>query len=139
MFECLVMGDSIAVGIGMHRPECAVIAKVGITSEKWYKTNKHNPTFALNRYRITVISLGTNDFNNTTEENLYTIRFNVVTEKVLWILPSYALKPKQRAIIQQIAKDFNDVVIDINEHIGRDGIHPTGAGYKAVANKTKIY
>jgi len=32
MIECLILGDSIAVGIGQMRPECVVQAKSGINS-----------------------------------------------------------------------------------------------------------
>jgi len=35
MIECLILGDSIAVGIGQMRPECVVQAKSGINSEDY--------------------------------------------------------------------------------------------------------
>lgn len=128
MFECLVMGDSIAVGVGQYRPECATIAKVGITSEKWFKTHGENPNFT-KPYKIVVISLGTNDFKNETAEYLYSVRARVKADMVVWLLPSQTLKPVQRVIVKEIANEFKDKTMDINSFVGPDKIHPTGKGY----------
>jgi hypothetical protein len=135
MIECLVMGDSIAVGIGQYSPQCKTIAKVGITSKKWYLNYKEFITSE--NYKKVVISLGSNDSWHITSESLYNIRKQLKADKVIWILTSSVLKPTQRIIIKEIANEFKDITIDISEHISKDGIHPTGIGYKTVANKLK--
>ena len=57
MLECLIVGDSIAVGVSQVRPECQSIAKSGINSRDW--NNKH--LHKLKPARTLVISLGAND------------------------------------------------------------------------------
>ena len=138
MLECLILGDSIAVGIGQYRPDCATIAKVGITSQNWLKSYQIHPTF--NRpYKVVIISLGSNDYRNSTAEFLYDLRLKAKADMVVWILPSLSLKPIQRAIIREIANEFHDKILDIAHHkMSHDGIHPTGQGYielgKAINN-----
>ena len=46
MIECLIVGDSIAVGVSQVRHECMSIAKSGINSSDWNKQNiqKLKPT-----------------------------------------------------------------------------------------------
>lgn len=136
MIECLILGDSIAVGIGQHRPDCAVIAKVGITSQNWLKTYKEHPTFT-RPYKVVAISLGSNDYRaSATAEHLYDIRNKIKADLVVWVLPSYSLKPVQRVIIKEIANEFRDKILEI-EKMSYDGIHPTPIGYKELANKLK--
>lgn len=129
MIDCLILGDSLAVGIGRYRPECATIAQVGITSQQWLRSYQNHPTF--NRpYKIAVISLGSNDFRHTTAENLYDIRKKTQADMVVWILPSMSLKPIQRAIIREIANEFHDKMLDTAHYkMSHDGIHPTGQSY----------
>ena len=138
MLECLILGDSLAVGVGQYRPDCVTIAKVGITSQNWLSSYQNHPTF--NRpYKVVVISLGSNDFRNTTAESLYDIRKKTKADMVVWILPSMTLKPIQRAIIKEIANEFHDKMLDTARYnMSPDGIHPTGQSYielgKAVNN-----
>ena len=58
MLECLVLGDSIASGVGQARPECETVARVGITSGTYI--NELLPG-APRAARTAVISLGVND------------------------------------------------------------------------------
>ena len=39
MLECLIVGDSIAVGTAMARPECVSLSKGGINSSQWNRQN----------------------------------------------------------------------------------------------------
>ena len=138
MFECLIIGDSIAAGLGQARPECITIARSSITSERWVRGFGSNPFYKDDTYKVAIISLGTNDYKNMTSDMLHLIRKDLKANKVIWVLPSYSLKPIQRAIIIELANEFKDKVLDITEHIGRDGIHPTSIEeYKKIANKTK--
>lgn len=134
MIECLILGDSIAVGIGSHRPDCAVIAKVGITSQQWLKHNGNHPTFN-KPYKVVAISLGSNDFrNSSTAESLYDIRHKIKADLVVWVMPSISLKPIQRALIREIANEFKDKILEI-EKMSYDGIHPSPIGYKELSKK----
>lgn len=138
MLECLILGDSIAVGIAQARPECISLARSGITSEKWVRGFGANPYFKDDYYKVAVISLGTNDTRGMTSDMLHLLRKEVKAKKVIWILPSYSLKPVQRSVIIELANEFKDVVIDISQHIGRDGFHPPSLEeYKKIADKTK--
>ena len=56
MVPCLIMGDSIAVGVGQARPECSTIAEVGINSARYLQT-LHGARHA----QTVIISLGVND------------------------------------------------------------------------------
>lgn len=135
MLECLIMGDSIAVGIGTYQKQCITAAKVGINSQAWYNSYKEAPVFKHNNYKTAVISLSTNDFHKTeTADVLYSIRYRIKADRVVWILPSHTLRPVQRAIIREIANEFKDTVIDITQFLGPDNIHPTGKGYISIGN-----
>jgi len=136
MLECLILGDSIAVGLGQARPECVTIARSGITSERWVRGFGSNPYYKDDTYKVAIISLGTNDYKNMTSEMLYLIRKDIKASKVIWLLPSYSLKPVQRLIIIEISNEFKDKVLDISEHVGRDGIHPPALeDYRQIAKK----
>ena len=137
MLECMILGDSTAIGIAQHKPECAVIARVGITSENWYKNFNTNPN-TKNNYKIVVISLGNNDYKNTTAESLYNIRKHINADIVFWIAPSLTLKPIQRLLVRELANEFKDKVIESHPYIGYDGIHPNQNGYKQLSSKIKL-
>jgi len=131
MLECLIIGDSIAVGTAQHRPECAVIAKVGITSRSW--VDKHI-TKDLQADTV-VISLGSNDSKNmATLKELFTVREVVRAKQVIWIVP--AVKPEKQEAVEIVADKFEDKIVRITE-LAKDGVHPTANGYKVLANKTK--
>jgi hypothetical protein len=138
MFECLILGDIIAVGLGQARPECVTIARSGITSEKWVRGFGSNPFFKDDTYKVAIISLGTNDTRGMTSEMLYLLRKEVKAKKVIWILPSYSLKPIQRSVVTELSNEFKDTIIDISQYLSRDGIHPNSLeDYKKIADKTK--
>ena len=56
MIECIILGDSIAVGTQMFYKECELYGKGGINTWQW---NKMYPV--LQNADVAVISLGTND------------------------------------------------------------------------------
>jgi hypothetical protein len=132
MIDCLVMGDSIAVGTAHFRKECAVIAKSGINSTDWKKQHISSMPGA----NTTIISLGSNDWDKLTSKNLHEIR-SKITGNVYWILPSSTRKPQERQAVIEIANEFRDIVIDRPKDMSPDGIHPTTKGYKELAEKTK--
>jgi lysophospholipase L1-like esterase len=127
VFPCLVIGDSLAVGVGHYLPECLTEAKVGISSQKFI-TELLTPQEA---DRV-VISLGVNDAPTThTVANLRRVRAAVSGKLVFWLLP--AGHPAARAAIRSVAMTHGDRLIDTAPEAGADGLHPSGAGYHALA------
>lgn len=134
MLECLIVGDSIAVGVSQVRPECQSIAKSGINSSNWNKLhlNKLRPTKTL------IISLGANDLGIDTEANIRKLREKAQADRVFWLLPSQKLKPDQVRAVKFVAQDFGDTVIPRPEKdISADGVHPTYKGYKVLGYLTE--
>ncbi len=134
MIECLIVGDSIAVGVSQVRTECTAYVKSGINSKDWNKKylNKLQPTKTL------IISLGANDLGVNTEENIRTLREKAQADRVFWLLPSQKLKPEQVRAVKFVAIDYGDTVIPRPEKdISTDGVHPTYKGYKVLGDLTK--
>jgi len=136
MLECLILGDSLAVGIGQIRKECVTHAKSGINSYDY--VNRHLLYTQGNTQANTVIiSLGSNDTKNiNTFEELDTLRQLVKADRVYWILPN--IKETKRRAVWEVARKYNDWVIDARgSDRSPDAVHPTYKGYKDIAEKTK--
>lgn len=137
MLECLILGDSIAVGTAMQRPECVSYSRGGWNSWQW---NKDYLTKASGiPAKTVIISLGANDHKGVkTEAELRKMREAIKADKVFWISPGKERKPVPQTAIEQIAKEYGDIVLARPEaNMSADGIHPTGRGYKEIANKTR--
>lgn len=131
MLDCLILGDSIAVGVQQYKPNCALYAKVGINSKQW---NKNFTMLELNADTV-VISLGTNDYQGIdTERELNKLRSRVKAKKVYWIVP--AIKPEIQEIVREIAIKHEDWFVRI-PNLSRDGIHPTQKGYQKLGSVTR--
>jgi lysophospholipase L1-like esterase len=140
MLECLILGDSIAVGTQMFKPECEMIAKGGINSYQWINKNINKSPYSA---KTVIISLGTNDHKYVkTESELRTIRKLTKADRVYWILPKKNLSAggvdirTVQDIVYKIAQENGDTVLPISS-TQPDGIHPSWAGYKEIAEKTK--
>jgi lysophospholipase L1-like esterase len=132
MLECLIVGDSIAVGTQMFAKECASYAKGGINSKQWVDKNIGNMPL---QAKHVIISLGSNDHQYIkTESELETIRQLTKADRVYWIMP--AIKPNIQEIVRKVATKYGDVIIPITK-LQPDGIHPSWAGYKEIAEKVK--
>ena len=132
MLECLIVGDSIAVGTQMFAKECASYAKGGINSKQWVDKNIGNMPL---QAKHVIISLGSNDHQYVkTEAELETIRQLTKADRVYWIMP--AIKPNIQEIVRKVATKYDDVIIPITK-LQPDGIHPSWAGYKEIVEKTK--
>ena len=132
MLECLIVGDSIAVGTAQARTECVSYSQSGINSRQWLNKNIGNTPL---QARTVIISLGSNDHKYVkTESELRVIRTLTKADKVYWILP--AIKPDIQEVVKQIAAEHGDTVLPITR-IQKDGVHPSWAGYKELAEKTK--
>jgi lysophospholipase L1-like esterase len=131
MLECLILGDSIAVGTAQFRPDCAVYAKSGINSHNWLNKNVNKNLTANN----VIISLGSNDHSGVKSfHELMAIRQLTDARHVYWIQP--ANKPEIREMIEIIAMNFGDTVLPI-PNLSKDGVHPTTSGYKELAKSIK--
>jgi hypothetical protein len=132
MLDCLIAGDSIAVGIANVRQECVSYSKGGINSYQWVNRNIGN--MPLNAKTV-IISLGSNDHKYVkTESELRSIRELTKADRVFWIMP--AIKPDIQEIVKKVAAEHGDTVLPITR-LQKDGVHPSWAGYKELADKTK--
>lgn len=137
MLECLILGDSIAVGTAMARPECVSFSKGGWNSWQW---NKDYLLKASEKPAKTIIiSLGANDHKGVkTEKELRQMRSIIKGDRVFWIDPGQDRKPIPHDAIVRIAKEYGDVILPRpKNHMSADGIHPTGRGYKVLAEQTR--
>ena len=136
MLECLIIGDSLAVGVGQIRQECTTRAKSGINSYDY--VNRHLlHTKGDTQAKNVIISLGSNDTEKmNTFEELDTLRQLVAADRVYWILPN--IKETKRKAVLAVARKYNDHVIDARG-VDRspDAVHPTHNGYKELAKQTK--
>jgi hypothetical protein len=140
MLECLIVGDSIAVGTHKFRPECVAYAKGGINSYQWVNQNIGKLPL---QAKTVIISLGSNDHKNVkTVKELRTIRELTKADRVFWILP-HGNHPKSnvsiediQAMVKMVAEENNDTVLPITR-VQSDNVHPSWAGYKDLANQTK--
>ena len=131
MIECLILGDSIAVGLSKFKPECRVVAKGGINTWQFNQQYKVDLTS-----EIVIISLGSNDHSKiNSRKELEELRARVAANTLLyWILP--AIKPHIQEIVNDIARKNGDIVITIPK-LQKDGIHPSWAGYKEMVPQIK--
>jgi lysophospholipase L1-like esterase len=131
MLDCLILGDSIAVGTHQFRPDCVAYAKGGWNTWQWNKDYLKNDLSA----KTVIISLGSNDHQGVkTLKELETMRAKVKADRVFWILP--AIKEPIQHIVREVAVKYGDTVLPIIR-LQKDGVHPSWAGYKDLAEKTK--
>jgi lysophospholipase L1-like esterase len=139
MLDCLIVGDSIAVGTQQFKPECQLVGKGGINSWQWNKTYAKD----IKPSEAVIISLGSNDHSGVnTFQELMKVRQRIEGKRVYWIMP-HGNNPKSnvdileiQAIVDIIAKNFGDTVLPIT-HVQKDNIHPSWAGYKQIAKEIK--
>jgi lysophospholipase L1-like esterase len=138
VLDCLIVGDSIAVGTKQFMPECQLQGKGGINT--WQFNRMYKGSF----YADTVIiSLGSNDHKGVkTYDELFEMRQRVGAKNVFWVLPA-GNNPaggvpieKIQSIVKEIASSYGDTVLPITR-LQPDGIHPSWAGYKDIAEKAK--
>lgn len=135
MIECLIVGDSIGVGVSQVRRECRAHVRSGINSAVWNRTYLHN----LEPSKVLIISLGANDTRQIdTGANIRLLRNKTTATRVYWLLPSEKLKPHAVEAVRRVAEEYGDIVIERpTTDISSDGVHPTYAGYKKLAERTR--
>jgi len=136
MLDCLIIGDSIAVGTANVRKECVSYSVGGLNSWQWNKKFADKDLTA----GTTIISLGTNDHAGVhTFRELSIMRSRVTAGRVYWILPpcnDKFCKSNVNEIVEIIARSRGDFIIK-TDRLQKDAIHPSWAGYKELAEKTK--
>lgn len=138
MFDCLILGDSIAQGVAQSRPECMAIVQKGVTSEMFKYEVINRPEFTHKHWNTLVISLGTNDNHwDVTEIYLRLLRERVKADKVWWILPQAKFHQARNAVIL-VADTYGDQILEVlDKNLEKDKIHPNANGYKEIAEQTK--
>ena len=139
MLDCMIIGDSIAVGTHNVMPQCSKYATGGLNTWQWNKKYKDADLTA----RSVIISLGTNDHQYIkTRKELEAVRARVNADRVYWVLPM-GNSPKSGVTLDDIqhnvaavAEKYNDTVI-ATKRLQKDKIHPSWAGYKELAEATK--
>jgi hypothetical protein len=138
MLECLIMGDSIAVGTKMFAPkECVSYSKGGFNTWQWNRT--------WGSYRIkankVIISLGTNDHKGVnTYKELAKTRYRIRSIKVIWVMPPCNkgfCKPGVNAAVKEIANKYGDTIIS-TAFVQPDNVHPSWRGYKDIVKKAGL-
>jgi len=137
MLDCLIVGDSIAVGTHMARPECVSYSKGGWNSWQWNKD--YLAKASAQPARTVIISLGANDHKGVkTEAELRKMREAIKGDRVFWIDPGQDRKPVPHDAIVRIAKEYGDTILPRpKNHMSADGVHPTGRGYKILGDQTR--
>ena len=139
MIECLVLGDSIAVGLHQQLSRCDSLSKGGWNTWQW---NRDYLKYDLSAKTV-IISLGSNDHKHIkTQAELERLREKITAGRVFWVLPhgnlpagGLPIEEVQR-IIKMIAAIHGDTVIPITR-VQRDNIHPSWEGYKQIAKAVK--
>jgi hypothetical protein len=138
MLECLIVGDSIAVGTKQFAPHCELQGKGGINT--WQFNRMYPGSFSA---ETVIISLGSNDHKHiNTEAELIKMRERVQGSRVFWVLPAGNLKASEvniqwvQGLVREIAKNYGDTVLPITR-LQRDGIHPSWVGYQDIVANTQ--
>jgi hypothetical protein len=139
MLECLILGDSIAVGTKQFAPQCELVGKGGINTWQWNQMYSKADLTA----GTVIISLATNDHKYiNTEAELIKMRERVKSSRVFWVLPAGNLKASEvniqwiQGLVREIARNYGDTVLPING-LQKDGIHPSWSGYRDIVKRTK--
>lgn len=137
MIDCMIIGDSIAVGTAMYRPDCVSYSRGGWNTWQWNRD--YLPVASSKQAKTLIISLGANDHPGVkTEQELRKMRSSIKAERVFWIGLGKNRKHDQQAAVLKIAQEYGDTVLSRPEdHMSGDGIHPTGRGYKIIGEQTK--
>lgn len=130
MFDCLILGDSIGVGVASELRQCSRLVQIGYTSANTLVRFGDRIWPA----KVNVVSVGTNDVNINTERHARLIREKLTDGVVIWIMPSKELKPNAYDAVKKVAERNGDHMIE-PRLLGPDLIHPTVVGYQELAKR----
>jgi hypothetical protein len=132
--DTIVLGDSIAQGVGGAMQGARVAAKVGINSGDYL----HQFGVPPGRHGQAVISLGANDASGATAQpHLEALRNQLQADHVVWLLPN-SDRPGVRDAIQAVARAHGDQILDTAPIAGR-GLHPSARGYAEIAKEISAH
>lgn len=122
--DCLVIGDSLAVGLGMALKaqgiRCDVYARKGLTA---WQIGLLAP---IGRYSVAYVSAGSNNPKNPhLEDEVRVLRSHIRASKVVWILP-YDRTAAQA--VNSNAAETGGLVVDMAWFASRDRVHPVSYG-----------
>lgn len=134
--NCVFIGDSIAQGVAVYRPECQNQAVQGRTTAQTLLRIHQIPHKADN----VLISVGSNDGRIRLRElrsQVQTLRAELAQYCVTWLLPPS--NETARKVIVETAAQYGDVVIDVRPQVNtrQDPVHPSRQGYQQLAAKTR--
>lgn len=129
--SCLVIGDSLAVGVGRQMPECRTVARSGISSQAYLAR-------PLEQYRedFIVVSLGVNDGPHANEHALRVLRSRLTASRVIWLAPN---RHSIHVSVAQIAHSYGDPVLSLTKpsRLSSDRLHLTARGYRETADEIR--
>jgi hypothetical protein len=124
---CLIIGDSIALGLSSVLKGCAVIAKVGVSSG-WILAHAYGGNF-----NTVYISSGSNDpYNHSLTQNLINTKNRYPNSKHIWIAP---VNSNARNAVYQAAS--GEKVITFVP--GSDNVHPRSYASLIGANVSHMH
>jgi len=129
MTTCLILGDSLALGLGaalgLASPiTCDVVAKVGAGADRIAQMQVPN-----RRYDVAVISVGSNDRSGAELGNaIKRIRSVTPARTIVWLLP---YERRSARSIASFAMSHGDLLVDIGRFESLDGLHPRS--YRSLA------
>ena len=138
MIDCMIIGDSIAVGVSQIRTVCVAHATSGWNSERWNKD--YLAAASAHPAQTVIISLGANDYKGIdTEQHLRKMRAAIRGKRVFWIGIGPDRKPAVQAASEKVAGEYGDTLLNRPDRslMSADGVHPTRTGYKKLAEQTK--
>jgi lysophospholipase L1-like esterase len=132
--RCLVIGDSIAVGVSNHS-RCLSISTGGLSSWRWL--DRWGRALETVDPEVVLISLGANDADDRRSfPSLAKVRAKLRAPRVIWLAPSEALSMASRNWVRLVAEQHGDAVFDLPQrHMQKDGIHPSTKGAQIVAGR----
>ena len=134
--DCVFIGDSIAQGVALYRPECQNQAVQGRTTGQTL-LRVHQLSDQIHHV---LISVGSNDKGQSARElrsQAQALRSGLAQHCVTWLLsPNNEIA---RKIVSQIAAEHGDRVIDVRPHVNtaQDLVHPGRQGYQQLAALTR--
>ena len=135
--SCVIIGDSIGVGVARHRTECISQAHVSQNTAQTVKLLSK----MLGDTDQVLISVGSNDVMGQSDVSHWVaeyrkLRAGINSGCVVWLLPNN--KENARAAITIVAQQHGDAVLDTRPFTSADLVHPTSSGYQRLAQLSRL-
>lgn len=121
MPSCLLLGDSIAIGLQKFMVGCTFVAGIGVNTPTMVHRLENTPALHDVVYDVAVVSLGSNDRIGgiRLEMHLTVLQRRVPARRIIFVLPALEA---QRASVARIAEAFGHSTVSFEP--GKDGVHP---------------